>query len=228
MDHDHGLPSLEEKSWDLCLTDPPWNIDKGGLPSGKNTVESRKDSIHAYNDQITNYEVKMDILFSFIRKISNYMYLFSGYSNLGFWLYNYRKFDVGYLIWVRVNSGIRAFNAFFNRQEPIITWGKPNRKPSGDVINIHLKNGFLREGEYIHPHPKQYDLIKLLVDESLPTSVIDPYLGSGTTAEVCESLGIHWIGYEIMKEYAPDIEKRIARGIEKYKHRDNSKQVKLF
>jgi DNA modification methylase len=41
-------------------------------------------------------------------------------------------------------------------------------------------------------------------------------MGSGTTAEVCETLGIPWLGYEIMEEYAPDIQLRIQRGIKKH------------
>ena len=27
MDETYGLPSLEAKSWDLCLTDPPWLVN---------------------------------------------------------------------------------------------------------------------------------------------------------------------------------------------------------
>jgi DNA modification methylase len=41
--------------------------------------------------------------------------------------------------------------------------------------------------------------------------VFDPFLGSGTTAAVCERLGRRWIGCELSPTYAALAEKRIAR-----------------
>lgn len=41
-------------------------------------------------------------------------------------------------------------------------------------------------------------------------TVLDPFLGSGTTAEVSEKLGRNCIGIELNKEYKPLIEKRVA------------------
>jgi DNA modification methylase len=38
--------------------------------------------------------------------------------------------------------------------------------------------------------------------------VLDPFMGSGTTAEVAESLGRRWVGYEISAEYHELIAKR--------------------
>ena len=46
-----------------------------------------------------------------------------------------------------------------------------------------------------------------------PVSVIDPFIGSGTTAEVCIKLGIPYIGYEINPIYKHDIDIRINSGI---------------
>jgi len=47
--------------------------------------------------------------------------------------------------------------------------------------------------------------------------VLDPFLGSGTTAVACERLGRRWVGCEINPEYAALAEKRIAREREKTK-----------
>jgi len=44
-------------------------------------------------------------------------------------------------------------------------------------------------------------------------SVCDPFLGSGTTAQVCESLGISWIGFETNLQYRQDIRNRIREGM---------------
>lgn len=38
-------------------------------------------------------------------------------------------------------------------------------------------------------------------------------MGSGTTAEVCTTLGIPWFGYEKKTEYCPDIVKRLKNTV---------------
>ncbi len=47
--------------------------------------------------------------------------------------------------------------------------------------------------------------------EVIPCTVLDPFLGSGTVAEVCEALGRHWLGIELNPEYEPLIRKRTAQ-----------------
>jgi hypothetical protein len=37
--------------------------------------------------------------------------------------------------------------------------------------------------------------------QTIPCTVIDPFLGSGTTAEAAEVLGRQWVGYEINPDY---------------------------
>ena len=44
MDEKEGLPSLTDKSIDLCLTDPPWNVKyKGGGPRQIKVKNKYKD-----------------------------------------------------------------------------------------------------------------------------------------------------------------------------------------
>ncbi|MFW9972967.1 MAG: DNA methyltransferase [Candidatus Odinarchaeota archaeon] len=42
-----------------------------------------------------------------------------------------------------------------------------------------------------------------------PKSVLDRFMGSGTTAEVCTKLGIPWFRYEMNKNFKQDIETRL-------------------
>ncbi len=74
----------------------------------------------------------------------------------------------------------------------------------------YLNNGFLREKcNYIHPCPKDPKLWKYIIGNIKPKSVLDPFMGSGTTAEICTKLGIPWLGYEINEVYSQDINKRL-------------------
>jgi DNA modification methylase len=49
--------------------------------------------------------------------------------------------------------------------------------------------------------------------------VLDPFLGSGTTAVACEKLGRKWIGCEISEKYCSIAARRIA---------SEAAQLKLF
>lgn len=48
----------------------------------------------------------------------------------------------------------------------------------------------------------------------IPCTVLDPFLGSGTTGLVSEALGRSWIGVELNEQYAEIARKRIAAGYE--------------
>jgi DNA modification methylase len=43
-------------------------------------------------------------------------------------------------------------------------------------------------------------------------TMVDIFLGSGTSAEVATALGIKWIGFDINKTFENDIKKRIELG----------------
>lgn len=68
-----------------------------------------------------------------------------------------------------------------------------------------------------HITVKPLELIEKLVNMTIPkiegNIVIDPFLGSGTTAVAAEKLGIDWIGIEINPEYVQIAEKRIKMKI---------------
>ncbi len=57
----------------------------------------------------------------------------------------------------------------------------------------------------IHATVKPIDLIKYLIRMTVPLNsnyiVIDPFLGSGTTAVACKELGVNYIGIEKSKKY---------------------------
>ena len=70
-----------------------------------------------------------------------------------------------------------------------------------------------------HPSQKPIKLIIYLVDTFTIGTVLDPFLGSGTTAVACERLKRRWIGIEIEEKYCAIAVKRIEA---------ERKQLKLF
>ena len=137
-----------------------------------------------------------------------------GNKNIQYWYKTTNPRD--FLIHYKKNGHGITSMFFMSKVEILLCYGEFNRKMMNNVHDIPLNNGFLKDTSILHPHPKSKKLYRAIIKDAIPSSVLDPFLGSGTTAEVCESLGIPWLGYEIMEAYVPDIEKRIKRGIKKH------------
>ena len=99
------------------------------------------------------------------------------------------------------------------------------RKPlaQGNQAQAEVKRGNLEHGGdsgmntvkmrgNIHPTVKPVDLMAYLIKLVNPPggTVLDPFLGSGTTAIAAETLMVKWVGIELSAEYAAIAEARIA------------------
>ena len=207
MDKDEGLPSLPDKSIDLCMADIPFNVHLG-KPDNKSRISKniRKDAI-LYDDQMDDYEGFCRKLLIELERICNGILIYCGSKNLVMWC---RIKDPRQIIGrISLNSrscgSITYFTSFF----PIVCYGDFNNRLRRDIFIYHSNNGFLGKKEFIHPCPLNKNFWFDLIKQIKPESVIDPFLGSGTTAEVCSKLGIKWLGYEINEVYSQDINKRL-------------------
>jgi DNA modification methylase len=65
----------------------------------------------------------------------------------------------------------------------------------------------------VHPTVKPLALMRWLVRLVTPPGglVLDPFLGSGTTAEAAELEGFRWVGCEQNVDYLPLIQQRLDR-----------------
>lgn len=72
---------------------------------------------------------------------------------------------------------------------------------------------FYGEKERFHPTQKPLDLItRLVLTSSDPDDIVlDPFMGSGTTAEACISSGRNYIGYEVDEDYYKKSLERLKR-----------------
>lgn len=64
-----------------------------------------------------------------------------------------------------------------------------------------------------HPNRKPIPVMERLIEMLTPEggTVLDPFLGSGTTAAACVNTGRHFIGMEISEDYCAIAEERIAK-----------------
>ncbi|HEC40834.1 hypothetical protein LCGC14_0938190 [marine sediment metagenome] len=194
MDPDKGLPSIPDKSIDLCLTDPPFGINF----KGKKDYSSKREIVLYRDDHLFEWNLKW---FSEMERICNGIVFTCGYKYFFDWI-KYKK--PNRRIVYHYKSNACGFNGYI---DPILAYGKiENWARLRQVIDIPL---IVYPAKLIHPTPKIYNFWYYLLNKLKPKSVIDPFLGSGTTAEVCTKLGIPWVGYEINEVYSQDINKRL-------------------
>lgn len=88
-------------------------------------------------------------------------------------------------------------------------------KQMRDVWSLPLVQGKERlrgkDGRALHPTQKPEEMLKRIIIASSNKGdlVLDPFLGSGTTAYVAQKLGRNWIGIEEDKQYIALAEKRL-------------------
>jgi modification methylase len=57
------------------------------------------------------------------------------------------------------------------------------------------------EDGFVHPTPRRLQHVKWLVHQFSDDQVMDPFMGSGTTAVAAKLLNRHFIGIEIAEKY---------------------------
>lgn len=80
----------------------------------------------------------------------------------------------------------------------------------GRIIVNNLAKRFRKSG---HPTPRNIDHVKGLVNywSEEGDTVLDPFMGSGTTAVACKRLGRRFIGIEIKEKYCKDAIEALAQ-----------------
>lgn len=183
---------------DAVITDPPYGINENSKK-----VASRKNAaaVKDYGHFDWDKESPSPALIGKLRTISTWQAIFGG---------NY--FDLPptscWLVWDKLNSG-----DFADCELAWTNWPKAVRR-------IQWRwNGMIRQGneERYHPTQKPLEVMKWVIDlcPSAET-VLDPFMGSGTTGVAAIQLGRKFIGIERDERYfeiaCRRIEQAVAQG----------------
>lgn len=84
----------------------------------------------------------------------------------------------------------------------------------------HLWRGLQRKGEEnvsispkLHPHQKPVALMRYLIGELTTGTVLDPYMGSGTTLRAAKDLNRQAVGVELEEKYCEIAAKRLLQEV---------------
>ncbi len=219
---------LPDNSIDLVVTSPPYNLKNStgnGLSastkSGKWASAAIKNGYANYNDCMPH-----DQYANWQRECLREMYRLIKDDGAIFYNHKWRvqnglmqdrqdivaEFPVRQIIIWRRKGGIN-FNPgyFLPTYEVIYLIAKPNFKLKAKANAVGDVWEFAQEMKNEHPAPFPVALINRIIGSTQADIILDPFMGSGTTAITAMGLGRHYIGIDISAEYCAMAEQRIAR-----------------
>ena len=193
------MKSIPDKSIDAVITDPPYNV---GL------------SYNTHDDSMSNYLSWCSNWYTELNRVSDCIFISCGIVNLETWAKIAKPKWV--LAWLKEGAMGRSPFGFCN-WEPILFYGKSQTNKKTDVFKAPI---IVRDDTGNHPCPKPIKWASGLISYTNDKStILDPFMGSGTTGVACIQTGRNFIGCEIDPGYFKIAEKRIH---------DAQQQMRLF
>jgi len=197
MNKIHNIDCLEfmkqvpDNYFDLVLTDPPYGLGDKLLKGGKNA------NVVNFGKQFEKTEWKdelpSDEVFEEIFRISKNQIIWGGnYFNL--------PPTRGILCW---DKNIGTPNNFSHFEMAWTSFDRPA-----------MKHKRTNDANKLHPTMKPLKLIEFCLSYARIEKhhkIFDPFMGSGTTAVACKSLGLDWCGCELEADYVNIANKRLEK-----------------
>ena len=172
---------------ELLATDPPYNV---GLGYDGQTDDSK--SAEAYRDFTRQW-------FEAARALSQRQIVTPGCNNLPLWLRLFEPYHVA--PWIKTNAMTNGKVSRFWCWEPILFFGErwPRTRPN-DVFDFPAG---MHKGTGGHPCPKPVRMWAELLSNYAGdgASILEPFLGSGTTLVAAEQVRRRCLGMDISPAY---------------------------
>ena len=223
MDALKGLKYLDDECVDLVVTDPPYNIASNSRTTMQNGVPISTLKAWGAWDQFHPFDYDVFIMAVIsecyrILKPGGALYMFTAREHSGFFVrqaiargFMYRN----QLIMVKTN--------------PLPSMSKSNWRSAFEIC-LYVSKGKPRTFSFVsqqlcknvysyangakkskHPTEKPLAFIRQIVEVSSNPGdrVLDPFMGSGTTAVGCKELGRQYLGFDTSVEYVKMARERL-------------------
>ena len=185
------MKSIPDKSIDLVLTDPPYGMN---FVSNHRTVK--------YEKIVGDDKYPVEVLNEFFRIAKRAVYVFCRWDNL-----TELPKPKSVLAWVKNNWSMGDLKHEHGRQWEAICFypqeGHEFIERIPDVIKCP------RTENVYHPTQKPVGILRRIIETNKADTILDPFMGSGTTGVACRMLRRKFIGIEIDKTYFDIAKQRI-------------------
>jgi len=226
MDCLEGLKLIDNESVDLVFADPPYGING----AGSEIPEKNYKRIGAEWDKVEPNYVWMDEAIRTL-KDGGAIYITGTHHNI-FNVKNYldgkeQMIFKNFITWYKPNvmpikmakmMGIWAYSC-----EYILYYskGKPKNFQYDDLKQLNngiqhrdiIMSNTCEDDKAGHPSQKPLRILRKIVTASSKENdlVLDPFMGSGTTAVACKQLRRNFIGFELSQKYVDIANKRLSQ-----------------
>jgi len=179
---------------DVCITDPPY---------GMNFVSNYRKEKYNKIENDNNPDMALKIINWAKENVNFSTYIFGRWENIT----DYPN-PKSVIAWIKNNWSMGDLNHEHARQSELIffypgqnhSWG--GARPT-DIVYAD------RTGNNYHPTEKPELLMRKIIGWTKGSTILDPFMGSGTTGVACVQTGRKFIGIEISEKYFDIARKRI-------------------
>ena len=204
------IKEIPDKSVDLIYTDIPYLMSYSGGGSLQQKVKNMRKVINEEKETLLK-GIDYSILDEFVRvMIYIYIYIWCSKSQI-YDLMNYfiGKYDCNFniLVWCKDNPVPMGASNFLGDIEYCLCFSEKGAKFNNGwkhkskwyISHINQQD----KKEFLHNTIKPLELVERHILNSTQENdiVLDPFLGSGTTALACKHLNRKYIGFELKKEW---------------------------
>ena len=195
------MRDMPDKSVDDVITDPPYGYGQNIVNVGNCPAYERE---YAWNDKAPS-----DSYFYELMRVSVNQIVFGGNYFPVLW----QKPNRGFIFWDKIQcsdkhaDGELVWTSFDRNAKQYKYCFSGNRYGWGNSIK-----GVGQPSNRVHPTQKPVELMAAIIyDYTNPNdTILDPFMGSGTTGVACVQTGRNFIGIEIDETYFKIAERRIA------------------
>lgn len=224
------MKSIQDKSVDCIVTDPPYKVtargNSGTMGGYWKTDIAKKGNIFKFNDISCK-----DYLPEFYRVLKDKSLCFVMCNNINLQEIINTGINAGFnfvkcLIWEKGNKICGRY--FMNCFEYIVLFRKDGDRPinhcgTPDILKVPVKKLKDKYGHNLHDTEKPVELMEILVENGSNEgdTVLDPFLGIGSTGVAAVKNHRDFIGIELDKKYFEIAKKRIEQS-------EKEKEYSLF
>lgn len=191
---------------DLIVTDPPYKIVQGGCTNHavrlKGSDVSQLKTGHVFGNNAIKFSQWVPEVYRLL-KPNTHCYIMCNDRNLQELLNEGTKAGfklLNVLVWGKSKHSPNRY--YLKNCEFIVMFRKGNAKNINNMGTKQLLQ-IPNVDNKRHPSEKPVELMKILIENSSDEgdSVLDPFMGSGSTGEACGILNRYFIGIELDKKY---------------------------
>ena len=187
------MKSIPDKSIDAVITDPPYGVQKATWDDEIPPIDIWKESGRTL---IPNGNL---LVFGGIKLMPDVMKLLGS-------LFQYQWV----FAWYKSNA-MQFGKTGFSVLDIALWYGNGNAKAKTKKRDVIVEPIIPSQNDFGHPTPKPIKVMAHLIEclSEKGDTILDPFMGSGTTGVACVQTGRNFIGIEIDEGYFKIAEKRI-------------------